>query len=114
MYERATPAHDYRFLAGLAVGGAVGVGLALWLAPRAAAEIRALAIDSAKRLGNAASGRYQEARGRVAGAVDGLARQGQGVRDDVCDTVIRTAHAVESGAQGVQRFAAEAKTRSEA
>lgn len=114
MNEHATPAHDYRFLAGLVVGGAVGAGLALWLAPRAAAEIKARAIDSARSLGNAASERYREARSRVTGAVDGLARTGQGVRDDVCDTVIRTAHTVESGAQGVQRFAAEAKTRSEA
>jgi hypothetical protein len=114
MNEHATPAHDYRFLAGLAVGGVVGAGLAIWLAPRAAADIKALAIDSARSLGNAASVRYREARGRVAGAVDGLTRKGQGLRDDMCDTVIRTAHSVESGAQGVQRFAAEAKTHPEA
>lgn len=114
MKEHATPAHDYRFMAGLAVGGVVGAALAMWLAPRAAAEIKALAIGSARNLGNAASERYRDARSRVTGAVDGLTRKGQEVRDDVCDTVIRTAHTVESGAQGVQRFAAEAKTRSEA
>jgi gas vesicle protein len=114
MNEHATTAHDYRFLAGLAVGGAVGAGLALWLAPRAAAEIKTRAIDSARDLGNAAAERYRDARSRVTGAVDGLTRKGQGMRDDVCDGVIRTAHDVESGAQSVQRFAAEAKTRPEA
>jgi gas vesicle protein len=114
MNEHATPAHDYRFLAGLAVGGAIGAGLAIWLAPRAAAEIKALALDSARNLGNAASARYRDARSRVTGAVDGLTREGQGLRDDMCDTVIRTAQSVESGAQGVQQFAAGAKTRPEA
>jgi gas vesicle protein len=113
MSERETPAHDYRFLAGLAVGGVVGAGLALWLAPRAAAEIKARAIDSARNLGNAASERYQDARSRVTGAVDGLTRKGQRVRDGMADTVIRAAQDVEAGAQGVQRFATEAKTRSE-
>ena len=112
MNERETPAHDYRFLAGLALGGVVGAGLALWLAPRAAAEVKARAIDSARTLGNAASERYQDARSRVTGAVDGLTRKGQRARDGMADTVIRAAQDVESGAQGVQRFAAEAKTRS--
>jgi len=114
MNEHATPGHDYRFLAGLAAGGVVGAGLALWLAPRAAAEIRARAIDSARTLGDAASERYRDAESRVTAAVDGLTRGGQRVRDGMADTVIRAAQHVESGAQGVQRFAAEAKTRSEA
>ncbi len=96
------------------MGGIVGAGLALWLAPRTAAEIRERAIDSAKNLGNAASARYRDARSSVTDAVDGLTRKGQGVRDGMCDTVIRAAHGVESGAQGVQRLAAEAKTRQEA
>ena len=113
MNDHATPAHDYRFLAGLAVGGVVGAGLALWLAPRAAAEIKARAIDSARNLGNAASERYRDARSRVTGAVDELTRKGHGLRDGVADTVIRAAHDVETGALGVQRLAAEAKTRSE-
>lgn len=113
MNEQPTSAHDYRFLAGLALGGVVGAGLALWLAPRAAAEIKARAIDSARNLGNAASERYQDARSRVTGAVDGLARKGLRVRDGMADTVIRAAHDVEAGAQGVQRFAADTKTRSE-
>lgn len=109
--------HDFRFLAGLAMGGVVGAGLALWLAPRAAAEIKARAVDSAKNLGDAVSERYREAKIRAAGAVDGLTRKGQGVRDDVCDTVVRGARDVERGAkhveiaaQDVQRYAADAKT----
>ena len=102
--------HDYRFIAGLALGSAVGAGLALWLAPKAAAEIKARAVDSAKNLGHAASDRYLDARLRVSDAVDGLTRKGQGMRDGVCDTVVRGAQDVERGAQEVQRFATDAKT----
>jgi hypothetical protein len=36
---------DYRFLTGLAMGGIVGAGLALWLVPKAAAEIRSHTKD---------------------------------------------------------------------
>jgi hypothetical protein len=43
--------------------------------------------------------------------VDGFTRKGQGLRDDVCDTVVRAAQEVESGAQSVQRYAEESKTR---
>ncbi len=59
----------------------MGAGLALWLAPRAAGEIRARAAGSARDLGHAVSGRYRDVRGRVAGAMDGFARKGQGLRD---------------------------------
>jgi gas vesicle protein len=110
MDEQATRSHDYRFLAGLALGGAVGAGLALWLAPRAAAEIKGRAVDSAKTLGNAVSERYRDARLRVTDAVGGLTRKGQGVRDGVLDSVVRGAQDVEHGAQDVQRYATEAKT----
>lgn len=117
MNGQARQDHDYRFLTGLALGGVVGAGLALWLAPKAAAEIKARAVDSVKTLGNAASDRYQDARLRVSDAVDGLTRKGQGVRDAMSDSVIRGAQhvehgaqQVEHGAQEVQRFAAEAKT----
>ena len=43
-----TEDRDYRFLTGLALGGIVGAGLAMWLAPRAAAEIKARAAETAK------------------------------------------------------------------
>jgi len=110
MNGQATRNHDYRFLTGLVMGGVVGAGLTMLLAPRAAAEIKARAVDSAKHLGDAATERYRDARHRVTDAVDGLTRKGQGVRDSVCDTVVRAAQDVESGAQGVQRYATDAKT----
>jgi gas vesicle protein len=110
MNEQATQHHDYGFLTGLVMGGVVGAGLAMWLAPRAAAEIKARATDSAKTLGNAVSERYRDAGRRVTEAVDGLTRKGQGLRDDVCDAVVRTAQDVEHGAQDVQRRATDAKT----
>ena len=111
MNEQAKQARDYRFVMGLAIGSVVGAGLAMWLAPRAAAEIKARAVDSVKSLGNAASERYRDARLRVTDAVDGLTRKGQGVRDGVCDTVVRGAQEVERGAQQVERYAADAKTQ---
>jgi len=111
MNEQAAQNRDYRFVTGLVIGGLVGAGLAMLLAPRAAAEIKARAVDSAKDLGNAVSARYREARVRVTDAVDGLTRKGQGVRDAVSDTVVRGAQAVEHGAQEVERYATDAKTR---
>jgi gas vesicle protein len=110
MDEQTNSQSGYRFLAGLAMGSVVGAGLALWLAPKAASEIKARAIDSAKSLGDAAADRYRDARSRVGEAVDGFTRKGQGVRDGLCDTVVRGAKDVELAAQGVERFATDAKT----
>ncbi len=110
MNDQARQHHDHAFVTGMVVGSVVGAGLAMWLAPRAAAEIKARAADSVKTLGNAVSERYRDAGRRVTEAVDGLTRKGQGLRDDVCDTVVRTAQGVEHGAQDVQRYATEAKT----
>jgi gas vesicle protein len=111
MNEQATKTRDYRFAAGLAVGSILGAGLAMLLAPRAAAEIRDRAVGSAKHFGDAVSERYRDARLRVTGAVDGLTRKGQGVRDGVLDTVVHGAQEVERGAQGVQRYATDAKAQ---
>jgi gas vesicle protein len=102
--EQTHPTRDYRFLMGLVMGGVVGAGLAMFLAPRAAAEIKARAIDSAKSLGDAASEQYRQTKRRVTGAVDDLTRKGQEARDGVCDVVARGAHEVE-------RYATDAKTR---
>jgi gas vesicle protein len=102
---------DYRFLTGLVMGGVVGAGLALWLAPRAAAEIKAKAAETAKGIGDAVSERYRDARRRVTGTVEGLTRKGQDLRDDACDTVARAAKEVESGARDVQQFAKDAKSK---
>ncbi|MCK7498473.1 MAG: hypothetical protein MZW92_53455 [Comamonadaceae bacterium] len=49
------------------MGSMVGAGLAMWLAPRAAAEIKERAVGSAKHLGDAVSERYRDARLRVDG-----------------------------------------------
>ena len=111
MNDQAIKTRDYRFAAGLAVGSILGAGLAILLAPRAAAEIKERAVGSAKHLGDAMSERYRDARIRVTGAVDGLTRKGQGVRDGVMDTVVHGAQEVERGAQGVQRYATDAKAQ---
>lgn len=101
---------DHRFLAGLAMGSVVGAGLALWLAPRAAAEIKARATDRAKSVGAAVSGHYRDARMSMTQAMDGLTRRGQTMRDDACDSVISAAKDVEVGARHVQHFAGDAKS----
>jgi gas vesicle protein len=111
MNGQETQGRDYRFLIGLAMGGLAGAGLAMWLAPRAAAEIKARAVNSAKDFGDAVSDRYRGARRRVTETADDLARKGQGLRDDACDTVVRAAQEVEAGARNVQHFATDAKTK---
>jgi gas vesicle protein len=101
---------DYRFLTGLAVGSIVGAGLAMWLAPRAAAEIKARAAATAKTVGDAVSERYRGARLRATEVVDGISRKGQALRDDACEAVARAAQTVESGARDVRDLATNAKT----
>jgi gas vesicle protein len=111
MNGQETQGRDYRFLIGLAMGGLAGAGLAMWLAPRAAAEIKARAVNSAEDFGDAVSDRYRGARRRVMETADDLSRKGQGLRDDACDTVIRAAQQVEAGARNVQHYATDAKTK---
>jgi len=94
---------DYSFLIGLLTGTFVGAGLAIWLAPRAASELRQRVTDSARALSNRASERYQQVSTRVGEAVDDLTKKGQSVRDDVANAVVRGAHEVE-------RVATAAKT----
>ena len=65
MTEQIQRRRDYGFAIGLMTGTFVGAGLAMWLAPRAAAEFRE------------------------------LKQKGQDVRDDVADVVARGAHEVE-------------------
>jgi gas vesicle protein len=93
MTEQIQKRRDYGFAIGLMTGTFVGAGLAMWLAPRAAAELRDRVTDSAKVFG-----------GRVGETVDELKQKGQDVRDDVADAVARGAHEVE-------RFAVAAKSR---
>lgn len=86
---------DYGFVIGLLTGTFVGAGLAMWLAPRAASELRQRISDSASSLGQRASERYKETSTRVGAAVDELTRKGQGVRNEVAAAVARGAHEVE-------------------
>ena len=94
---------DHGFMIGLLAGTCVGAGLAMWLAPRLASELRERGTDSARSLGERASEQYQQASIRVGEAVGELTRKGQDVRDDVAEAVARGAHEVE-------RFAAAART----
>lgn len=103
MNTHTQPRHDHRFAIGLLTGACVGVGLALWFAPRSASELRQRVTDAAKGLGRLASEQYQHASSRVGDVVDDLTRKGQSVRDDVADVVARSAHEVE-------RVATAAKT----
>ena len=101
---------DYRLALGFLAGTAIGAGLVLWLAPKAAAELRGRVTDSAKDLGQRASERYQQASNRVGEVVDDLTRKGQGVRDDVADVVARGARGVARSANDVENFAVAAKS----
>jgi gas vesicle protein len=85
----------YGFAIGLLTGTFVGAGLAMWLAPRSASELRQRVTDSAMRLRKRASEQYQQASTRVGEAVDDLTRRGRDARDDVADAVARGAHEVE-------------------
>ena len=93
---------DYRFVIGLLAGTAIGAGLALWLTPLAASELRGRIKDSAKSLGQQACDQYDQASSRVGDAVDGLTRAGQGARDQVADAVARGAHQVETFAKAAK------------
>ena len=100
-----TQTRDYGFAIGLMAGTFVGAGLALWLAPRAAAELRERITDSAKTLGQEASERVRQANTHLVDAVGELTRSGQGVRDNVAEVVAR-------GAREVERFATASSTQS--
>jgi gas vesicle protein len=104
MTEQIQKRRDYGFAIGLMAGTFVGAGLAMWLAPRAAAELRDRVTDSARAFRKRAAEQYRQAGSRVGEAVDELKEKGQGVRDDVADVVARGAHEVE-------RYAVAAKSR---
>jgi gas vesicle protein len=101
MNEPTHARRDYSFAIGLMTGMVVGAGLAMWLAPRAAAELRERMRETARNAGQRASKRYQQATARVGDAVDEVTRRGQGVRDDVAEVVARGAHEVERFAASV-------------
>jgi gas vesicle protein len=93
---------DYRFVIGLVTGTFLGAGLAMWLTPRSASELRERVTESARSLGQRASDQYRQASSRVSEVVDELTRKGEGVRNDVAAAVAR-------GAQEVERYATAAK-----
>jgi gas vesicle protein len=95
---------DYGFAIGLLTGTVVGAGLALWFAPRLAAELRARVSDSAKQLGQRVSDRYDQVSTRIANVATEVTRQSKDARDNVADVV---AH----GAREVERVANAAKGR---
>ncbi len=91
------------FLVGMLAGSVIGAGVAMWLAPRAARDIRQLISDSASEALDHATGRYQDVKTRLADTAEVLTQTGQDVRDDVADAVL-------NGANEVGRRAAAAKT----
>lgn len=77
MSEETHTHRSHGFLIGLGLGTVMGAGLAVLLVPRAAAELRERAVDSARDLGNRASEGYQEVSARIGEAVDELAKHGR-------------------------------------
>jgi len=98
------------FAFGLMAGTCVGAGLAMWFAPRAAAELRHRVSASFKTLGDRATASCQDGGARVGAVVDTLIRQGDAVRDEVAESVARGAHDVALGAHQVERFARSSKS----
>ena len=102
------PQREYRerrgngFLFGLVTGTFVGAGLAIWLVPRAASELRHRLTDSLDDVTNRVSDQVQQASARVGETVDQITRKGQDVRDDVAEAVARGAREVERYATVVQ------------
>jgi gas vesicle protein len=96
---------SYLFTIGLMAGALVGAGVTLWLAPRAASELRGRMAASARTLRTRALDRYEQAGDCVAGTIDRLASQAQDVRDEVAGAVGRGAGAVGRGARAVDRIA---------
>lgn len=60
---------DYGFVFGLVTGTLVGAGLAVWLAPGVARELRNVAAGSAERLKSEFGDQTDGIRNQVAGAV---------------------------------------------
>ena len=117
MNTRPQDRSDCGFLIGFVAGSAIGAGLAMYFAPRAASALRKGLAASAATLRDAATGlrdtateRYQQASTRVVDAVDDLTSRGQKARDAAADVVARGAHEVARGANEVERFAVAAKT----
>jgi gas vesicle protein len=86
---------DRGFFIAVIAGGVIGAGLAMYFAPRAASELRKRMSGSARNLRDAATKQYERTSARVSAAVGEMTRKGQTVRDEVADTVARSAREVE-------------------
>lgn len=102
-----TPRH-HGFAIGLMAGTCVGAGLMLWLAPRAAGELRNRAKGAIKALRNSATDQFDEATAGIGAIAAELTHKGQALRDDVANSVARGAHEVAREAQVVEKFARSA------
>jgi gas vesicle protein len=92
----------YGFVIGMLTGTVVGAGLAMWLAPRAASELRERVTDSARSLGNLVGQQHQRATASVATMAEDLTRRAEGVRDNIAEAVAHRAHEVEDYATAAQ------------
>jgi gas vesicle protein len=72
----------FGFSFGLITGALVGAGLAWWLTPGSASELRERVTVSARALGKRASETYDEASSRIGDAVDQLTRKGRAAKSD--------------------------------
>jgi gas vesicle protein len=97
-----TRTRDHGFIVGLVTGTVVGAGLAMWFAPRMAAEIRERLTDSAQALNDRAADGLQHATTRVRDTVDDITKRGRDVRDGLADAVARGAREVERMATSVK------------
>ena len=100
--DRTQEQRTYGFAIAFAAGTAIGAGLALWLAPRAAAEIRNRVTDTASRFGQRATEHYNQAAQAVGETVADLSRQAHGIRTDGAEAVARGAREVERVAVAVK------------
>jgi len=100
IYRRRDPG----FAIGLLTGAVAGAGLALWFAPRLAAELRERVLGSAGDLRHRAADRYGQLSAGIGKVADVVTQRVQDARDGAADVVADGAHEVE-------RFAKAVKTR---
>ena len=96
---------DYGFMMGFVTGTAIGAGVALWLAPRMAAEIGQRVTDTARDLTGRASEQYEQVKQSAAETLADVTAKGRVVRDGIADAVAR-------GAREVERAASDTRTNS--
>lgn len=99
-----TPRH-HGFTLGLMTGTCVGAGLMLWLAPRAASELRSRAKEAVKALRTTATERIDDATTSLGAIAAELTTKGQTLKNGVAESVAMGAHEVAREAQVVEKFA---------